>query len=391
MPFTVWALALAQALLGTGNILLVAINGLIGSELATHKALITMPIALQFLGMILATLPAAQIMQRLGRKVGFALGNAFGLLGTFVALGGLNSHDIWHFAVGTFLIGIAIGTSQQYRFAALDVTKPKDHSKAVSLVLAGGVLAAIVGPNLADLSRSWYEGSVFVGAFYGLFALYAIAFLLIVALPLPKPVKVAKSAHARSFGEIFSQPIMIAAVTSGVIGYFVMVLLMTATPLAMQADNYPFSDITTIIQWHVLGMFVPSFFTGHLIRRFSSRSVVLAGFAMLLASNLIAIADQSYWFYFVSLVLLGVGWNFSFIGGTHLLSFGYKPVEQGKSQGMNEFLVFTAAAIGSLLAGQGIAYIGWTNLNLLSIPFVIAATIVIYRLKDIRAIKAHEE
>ena len=385
MPITVWGLAVAQALLTTGNILLVAVSALIGKQLASHPALITLPVALQFLGMIMATLPAAHLMQKMGRKVGFVLGNCIGLLGTWVALQGLQANSLMHFASGTFLIGMAIGTAQQYRFAALDVCSLEQRPRAISMVMAGGILAAVLGPNLAIWSRQWFDGNPFEGAFYGLFLVYMLALLLIVSLPLARPVKSAVQQSTRSYAELFKQPLLVAAIASGAIGYAVMVLLMTATPIAMQNDDFPFSNIAWVIQWHVLGMYVPSFFTGHLIRRFSSRSVIVWGCATLALCVLVNVLGQSYWHYWLGLLLLGVGWNFTFIGATHLLTFTYEPAEQGKVQGINEFMVFTAAALGSLLAGVGVDKLGWVWLNLVSLPPIMLVAWWILRLADERA------
>ena len=385
MPITVWGLAVAQALLTTGNILLVAVSALIGKQLASHPALITLPVALQFLGMIMATLPAAHLMQKMGRKVGFVLGNCIGLLGTWVALQGLQANSLMHFASGTFLIGMAIGTAQQYRFAALDVCSLEQRPRAISMVMAGGILAAVLGPNLAIWSRQWFDGNPFEGAFYGLFLVYMLALLLIVSLPLARPVKSAVQQSTRSYAELFKQPLLVAAIASGAIGYAVMVLLMTATPIAMQNDDFPFSNIAWVIQWHVLGMYVPSFFTGHLIRRFSSRSVIVWGCATLALCVLVNVLGQSYWHYWLGLLLLGVGWNFTFIGATHLLTFTYEPAEQGKVQGINEFMVFTAAALGSLLAGVGVDKLGWMWLNLVSLPPIMLVAWWILCLADERA------
>ena len=385
MPITVWGLAVAQALLTTGNILLVAVSALIGKQLASHPALITLPVALQFLGMIMATLPAAHLMQKMGRKVGFVLGNCIGLLGTWVALQGLQANSLMHFASGTFLIGMAIGTAQQYRFAALDVCSLEQRPRAISMVMAGGILAAVLGPNLAIWSRQWFDGNPFEGAFYGLFLVYMLALLLIVSLPLARPVKSAVQQSTRSYAELFKQPLLVAAIASGAIGYAVMVLLMTATPIAMQNDDFPFSNIAWVIQWHVLGMYVPSFFTGHLIRRFSSRSVIVWGCATLALCVLVNVLGQSYWHYWLGGLLLGVGWNFTFIGATHLLTFTYEPAEQGKVQGINEFMVFTAAALGSLLAGVGVDKLGWVWLNLVSLPPIMLVAWWILRLADERA------
>lgn len=378
MPLTVWGLAIAQALLTSGNILLVAITALIGKQLAASPLLITLPVAAQFIGLIMATLPAAHLMQKMGRKIGFVLGNSIGLFGTWVALQGLESASLYLFACGTWLIGIAIGVGQQYRFAALDLCSVTQRPRAISIVMAGGVIAAIVGSNLAIWTQTW-SSTPFVGSFYGLAGLYCIALLLISLMPLPKAVRTSANEKSRSYRELFKQPLLIAAVVSGAIGYAIMVLLMTATPLAMQQDGYAFSDVAMVIQWHVLGMFVPSFFTGKLISRFSTRTVILWGCAILIISPLINILGTSYWHYMAGLVLLGVGWNFTFIGATHLLSFTYQPAEQGKVQGINEFLVFSASAVGSLFAGQGVMLLGWATLNAIAIPIVIAITLLIWR------------
>ncbi len=385
MPISVWGLAIAQALLTTGNILLVAVSALIGKQLASHPALITLPVALQFLGLIMATLPAAHLMHKMGRKFGFILGNCIGLIGTWVALQGLEANSLMHFASGTFLIGMAIGTGQQYRFAALDVCSVEQRPRAISMVMAGGVLAAILGPNLAIWSRQWYDGNAFVGAFYGLFVIYVLALLLISSLPLAVPLKTTTKQITRTYRELFQQPLLIAAMASGAIGYAVMVLLMTATPIAMQHDDFPFSNIAWVIQWHVLGMYVPSFFTGRLIRRYSSRRVILWGCGVLALCVLVNVLGNSYWHYFLGLLLLGVGWNFTFIGATHLLTFTYEPAEQGKVQGINEFMVFTAAALGSLLAGVGVDKLGWAWLNIASLPPIIIVAWWIARLADQRA------
>ena len=378
MPYTVWGLALAQALLTTGNILLVAVSALIGKQLASHPALVTAPVASQFLGLILATLPAAFLMQKLGRKKVFVIGNVFGIIGALVAIQALLSASLLLFTLGIFLTGIAIGIAQQYRFAALDECRAESHAKAISVVMSGGVLAAFIGPNLAIWSQNWFSQNVYVGAFVGLAVLYVLALLLIVCLPL-KSHTLAKqaSAEVRSYRELWQQPLFVAAIASGAIGYGVMVFLMTATPLAMHHHDYAFPDIAVVIQWHVLGMFVPSFFTGHLIKKHGLKPIIMLGCALLIISALINLFGQSYVHFFTSLVLLGIGWNFTFIGATQLVSLTYRPQEKGKVQGMNDFLVFTTAAIASLFAGQTVETIGWIWVNLISLPLIAVAMLLI--------------
>ena len=378
MPYTVWGLALAQALLTTGNILLVAVSALIGKQLASHPALVTAPVASQFLGLILATLPAAFLMQKLGRKKVFVIGNVFGIIGALVAIQALLSASLLLFTLGIFLTGIAIGIAQQYRFAALDECRAESHAKAISVVMSGGVLAAFIGPNLAIWSQNWFSQNVYVGAFVGLAVLYVLALLLIVCLPLKQQTKSNQEAqNVRSYGELFQQPLFVAAITSGAIGYGVMVFLMTATPLAMHHHDYAFPDIAVVIQWHVLGMFVPSFFTGHLIKKHGLKPIILLGCALLIISAIINLFGQSFVHFFTSLVLLGIGWNFTFIGATQLVSLTYRPQEKGKVQGMNDFLVFTTAAIASLFAGQTVETIGWMWVNLISLPLIAVAMLLI--------------
>ena len=378
MPYTVWGLALAQALLTTGNILLVAVSALIGKQLASHPALVTAPVASQFLGLILATLPAAFLMQKLGRKKVFVIGNVFGIIGALVAIQALLSASLLLFTLGIFLTGIAIGIAQQYRFAALDECRAESHAKAISVVMSGGVLAAFIGPNLAIWSQNWFSQNVYVGAFVGLAVLYVLALLLIVYLPLKGHTLAQKAnAEVRSYRELWQQPLFVAAIASGAIGYGVMVFLMTATPLAMHHHDYAFPDIAVVIQWHVLGMFVPSFFTGHLIKKHGLKPIILLGCALLIISALINLFGQSYVHFFTSLVLLGIGWNFTFIGATQLVSLTYRPQEKGKVQGMNDFLVFTTAAIASLFAGQTVETIGWMWVNLISLPLIVVAMLLI--------------
>ena len=378
MPYTVWGLALAQALLTTGNILLVAVSALIGKQLASHPALVTAPVASQFLGLILATLPAAFLMQKLGRKKVFVIGNVFGIIGALVAIQALLSASLLLFTLGIFLTGIAIGIAQQYRFAALDECRAESHAKAISVVMSGGVLAAFIGPNLAIWSQNWFSQNVYVGAFVGLAVLYVLALLLIVCLPLKQQATANQAAqNVRSYGELFQQPLFVAAIASGAIGYGVMVFLMTATPLAMHHHDYAFPDIAVVIQWHVLGMFVPSFFTGHLIKKHGLKPIIMLGCALLIISALINLFGQSYVHFFTSLVLLGIGWNFTFIGATQLVSLTYRPQEKGKVQGMNDFLVFTTAAIASLFAGQTVETIGWIWVNLISLPLIAVAMLLI--------------
>lgn len=373
LPFTVWGLALGQALLVTGNILLVTVTALIGQQLAPSAMWVTLPVALQFLGLMSATLPAALLMGWLGRKLGFFVGNLVGVAGALLALWALSVSSFWLFCVSTALLGMAIGVGQQYRFAAVEASPADKSAQAIGLVMGGGVLAAFLGPNLAVWAKDIFVGQPFMGPFAALAGLYAFTTLLILSLPLPKPLSAKEQQGGRGYLALIKQPLLLSAVASGSIGYGVMVLVMTATPLAMQDYGFEFSDVASIIQWHVLGMFVPSFFTGHLIRWFGSVKVIIFGCLILLGTSVITQIGFEFTYFFVALVALGIGWNFTFIGATHLLTQTYKPSERARVQGMNDMLVFGFSALGSLFAGSMQLLLGWQTLNLLMIPFILLA------------------
>ena len=375
---SVWGLALGQALLITGNILLVSVTALIGHKLSPSLAFATLPIALQFLGLMGVTLPAALLMRHLGRKRVFLIGNLIGVGGAFLAYYALSISHFWLFSSATFLLGVAIGVGQQYRFAAIDNCPEGKAPQAISLIMAGGILAAFLGPNLAVWAEFLVPDTQYIGAFAALIFLYISTTILVALLPLKKPTLAEQTGTPRSYVVLLSQPDLIASVVAGVIGYGVMVWVMTATPLAMQGCGFDFGSTASVIQWHVLGMFVPSLFTGKLITRFGTTKVIQTGCIFLLACLVLNQFDVTYWHFFSALVLLGVGWNFTFIGATNLLSQTYQPSDKAKVQGLNDFLVFAFAAIASMLAGYWQSALGWEVLNLLMIPAVIIAMACVF-------------
>lgn len=377
LPLSVWGLALGQAMLISGNILLVSVTALIGQQIAPSLSLITLPVALQFLGLMGVTLPAAHLMRWLGRKVGFLIGNMIGVFGAVLAYFALAAGDFTLFCVSTFLLGMAIGVGQQYRFAAIEGCPPALHPRAISLVMAGGVIAAILGPNLAIWGERLFPATQYLGAFAFLIGLYLLTTLLIAFVPLKKSTLAERQGDARSYAELFRQPQLIAAVTAGVIGYAVMVLVMTATPLAMQACDFGFSTTASVIQWHVLAMFAPSFITGRLITQFSETKVIQVGCLLLILCVVLNQLGTTYWHFWSALVALGVGWNFTFIGATSLLTHTYRPAEKAKIQGMNDFLVFGSAAVASLLAGYWQSLFGWQMLNILMLPAIGVAMLLV--------------
>ncbi|SEI92402.1 Predicted arabinose efflux permease, MFS family [Allopseudospirillum japonicum] len=377
MGINVWLLAFCQALLTTGNILLVSVTALIGQSLAPSPSLATFPVAMQFIGLMLATLPASLLMQKIGRRLGFLLGNSIGVLGAILACYALWQQSFALFFSATFLLGIAIGFGQLYRFAAVEACAPAKKAQAISIVMGGGVLAALLGPWLAVQSKAFIDEPEFLGSFIGLLALYILALVLVTSLKLAPPSMEEVQGPQRSWPEILRQPALIAALIAGTIGYSVMVLVMTATPLAMQGCGFSFGETASVIQWHVLGMFLPSFITGHLISRFGTYPVMYAGGVCLLISVVINQTGLSYAHFWFGLLMLGLGWNWMFIGATHLLTQTYQAAEKGRVQALNEFVVFSCVSLASIFAGWLEFTLGWAALNLWMLPLIVFALLLL--------------
>ncbi|HEY5717756.1 MAG TPA: MFS transporter [Motiliproteus sp.] len=359
----VMLLALCQALLVSGNILLVSVTALIGQQLALAPALATLPVAIQFAGMMAATLPASLLMKRIGRRRGFVLGNLIGIAGALVAIQGLRSSSFVLFCCGTFLLGCCIGISQLYRFAAVDASPPEQKHRAISWVMSGGLLAALIGPNLAIWTRDWLPQQLFVGSFVGLLGLYLLALALLGVIRVPPPSQEEVQGEERPLRRVVCQPSFVLAVVAAMVAYAVMALIMTATPLAMQGCGHGFAATAGVIQWHVLGMFAPSFVTGRLIQRFGTSTVMLVGAALTLACILINLQGVSEGHFLAALTLLGVGWNFLYIGATGLLTETYRPAEKARVQGLNDVLVSIAVMLATVGAGMLQNLLGWSLLN----------------------------
>jgi len=365
-------LALAQALMMSVNSLMVTSAAIIGSHLATNKALATLPLALQFVAVMLTTIPASMLMGKIGRKLGFLLATAIGLIGGGCGIVGIYLESFSLFCIGTIGTGIYTGFGNYFRFAATEVSPAERKNTAISYVLAGGVLAAVIGPNLANLSKDVFAVT-YLGIFVSVVVLYLFNGINFLCMKLPRPAAHDFRQNTRSMMQIASQPKFIVAVASAAIGYAVMVLLMTATPLEMTHQHHQFSDVAFVIQWHVLGMFVPSFFTGHLINRFGTARIILCGSGLMLVCILLNFSGSTVWHFWSALLLLGVGWNFMFIGGTSLLTEAYSPEESAKSQALNDFVVFTAAACASFSAGALLHTLGWQLVNYAVVPLIAAA------------------
>lgn len=378
MYINVALLAVAQALLLTTIVGGMAIGALAGQALTADPALATLPIAALVVGPFLASWPASSFMARYGRRAGFSLGAALGVTGGAVAAAGIAAADFWLFAFGHLLIGAFQGFGNFYRFTAMEAANDAFRHRAMSWVIAAGVVAAFAGPALAHAARPL--GPVeYLGTYLAMAALGVLSWLVVRRLRLGAPPPTLSSdAEPRPLRRIVASRPLIAAVTASAVGYTVMILAMTATPLAMVTCGLGLAESRTVIQWHVVGMFAPSFFTGRLIQRFGAARVAMAGLALLAGHVIIAASGTAMLQFTSALVLLGVGWNFSFLGGTALLGQAHAPSERAKVQGFNELVVFGTAAAASLLAGWFLLRFGWATLNLcLLVPIALGALILL--------------
>jgi MFS family permease len=362
MNKNVLLLACCQGLITTGNILLVTISALVGQRLSPSEALTTFPVAMQMLGLLLATIPASWLMARIGRKAGFSLGNLLGVSGTVLGFYALQMDDFWLFSAATFLIGIGIGFATLYRFAAIEASS--NASTALSAVMASGVIAAILGPNMAVWVNHHYPHVNYANVFLALLGLYLLALCLLQLVTFNDVKKSDVAESARAWRDIVFQPKFVMAVLVAMVSYTTMNLLMTATPLAMHRHGFDLAESALVIEWHVLGMFVPSFFTGKLIQRFGQVNMMFAGIALVIGCCLINLLGLTHAHFLLALTFLGVGWNFMFISATQMVSETYRPAERAKAQGTNEFSVFSMVAVSSLGAGWLEAQVGWHAMNL---------------------------
>lgn len=365
-------LATAQALFQTGSVLVATVGGLAGAAIATRPAWATAPIAALFLGTLLATFPASLWMERAGRRAGFVTGAAFGTAGALIAAAGIGQGSLPLLAFGTFWLGIYQGFAQFYRFAAGEVADDAFRPRAISLVLAGGVIAAFTGPWLARLGGPLMQPA-YLGSFLLLAAVSAAAAILLLGLrvPAPPPAPIATEAR-RPLRDIVRQPAYAVALAGSATGFGVMVLAMTATPLAMVHHHHGLDAAATVIQLHVLGMFLPSFFTGGLIARHGVLRVMFAGVGLLAGHVLLTLTGTGLYAFASALVLLGVGWNFLYIGGTTLLTGTYRPAEKGRAQATHDLSVFAVSLLCSLAAAPLLHGLGWQSLNLVLLPWLAA-------------------
>lgn len=373
----VFLLASAQALFQTASVLVMTVGGLAGAQISPRPALATLPIASMFLGTALTTFPASMWMAKVGRRAGFVSGALLGFAGGVTGAAGVWLGSLALLSAGTFLVGSYQAFAQFYRFAAGEVADDAFRPRAISFVLAGGIVAALLGPMLGRLGGPLLEPQ-YVGSFLLMAAvsLFAAGALLGVRVPAAPPQE-GDAPQGRPWRSIVLQPGYLVALFGAATGYGIMILAMTATPIAMVHHHHELSAAASVIQLHVLGMFLPSFFTGALIARFGVLRIMLAGLALLTGHVLMTLTGTSFGSFAGALVLLGLGWNFLYVGGTALLTTTYSAVEKGRAQATNDMTIFVVGLACSFSAGALQHALGWKMLNVALLPWLLAAAAVL--------------
>ena len=366
-------LAVCQALLFTNNSILITVNALAGYALATDKTLATLPVTSYFVGSALATLPLAMLMKRYSRRAGFTIGAMFAIAGSLVCAAAVYAGNFWLLCLGVVVLGAYFAAGQHYRFAAADSAPADFKSRAISLVLAGGIAGGFLGPETSKLTTDLIADHPFTGAYISLVAFALLSILVLRWLEIPPLPESERRERGRPLGEIARQPVFAVAVLCGTISYGVMNLLMTATPLAMGASAHPFSEAAFVIQWHIVGMFAPSFVTGNIINRFGLMTVMLVGVALNIVCVAIALSGVGVMHFWLGLVLLGIGWNFMFVGATALLTESHSPAERAKVQGVNDSAIFITMVATSLASGALFTIQGWQAMNMWAVPVLLLA------------------
>ena len=362
-------LAACQAMLFTNNSTLIAINGLAGLALAPHASLATLPVTCWVIGGAVTTVPASLYMKRVGRRLGLIRGASVGIIGAAICATAIWQANFWLLCLGTLVWGTYNAFGQYYRFVAAEVAAADFRATAVSLVLAGGLVGGIVGPTLSRFTVD-LVGPKFAGAYLALIAFALVTMAILSRIRVPEPAAAEQAGSGRPLSEIAAQPKYVVAVLSGALGYGVMNFLMTSTPIAMRVCGHPYGDAAFVISSHVVAMFAPSFVTGSLIKRFGAIPVMLAGAALNIVCIAVALSGVEVANFWWALVLLGVGWNFLYIGGTTLLTETYRPEERAKAQGANEFAIFAMMAVSSFSSGMIVTNAGWEKVNYAAAPLI---------------------
>ena len=378
MNKNLWFLTLAQGLYLTNNVTFIAINGLVGFALAPEPWLATLPVMAYVVGSAMATTLVAKVQRRLGRKRSFQIALLVAFFSSLVCAFATLEKQFWLLNLGTVIAGFYNANAQLYRFAAAELADKTAKEKAISWVLAGGILGAVLGPNMASWTRDWFM-QPFAGAYITLAGVALIAIGVVSQIHFPEKRVDPEQEPGRPLSEIMRQPLFIVCTLTAALAYGVMNLLMAATPLAMEACQFSFDKTAWVLEWHVIGMFAPGFFTGTLIKRIGVMWVLRTGVALNIACVMIALSGITFFHFLTALFLLGVGWDFLFTSSTTLALEAYRPSERDKAQGAINFFVFLATALSALSSGVLITTQGWTLLNLGSIvPLTIIALALIW-------------
>ncbi|MEM8684990.1 MAG: MFS transporter [Pseudomonadota bacterium] len=371
--FNLSILVTSQLISATGSIVMVTLGGIIGAQLASTNALATLPVTAMVIAVAASTVPATLLMQRIGRPRGFALASMTAVIAVLVAMQALRLQSFGLFTASLVLFGINMAFTQQYRYAASESVDTKHVARAISLVLLGSIGGALVGPELATRGQGWLDGIPFGGTMLALAAAYTIQALLLVRLkPSERYESLSDSGAGRTLPDLARQPVFVVAILGGTAGYGVMTLIMTATPLSMHVnDGHSLEQTASVIRAHVLAMYLPSLVSGFLIERLGVSRLMSAGALLLLVTSIIGLQGQSVMHYWWALVMLGVGWNFLYVGGTTMLTYTYSPEERFRAQAVNEFLVFGTSATASMLAGAMMHYFGWLTLMWMPVPLLV--------------------
>ena len=373
----VFLLACCQALLLTNSAGLIAMNGLVGYSLVDAKSLATLGATTYVLGSALSTMPMSLWMAKVGRRRGFMAGALINVAGCGLAVLALYMHSFALYCLATAIVGVYNAVGLQYRFAAAEVASKADKARAVSLVLAGGIAGGFLGPAITQWGKDMFAAP-FLGSFLLLAAVALVALAVQSQVHVPAPSAEESGGGGRPLREIVRQPVFMVAALSAALGYGLMNLLMTATPLAMDFCSLPYAQAAIVISWHVVGMYGPGFVTGSLISRFGIVNIILAGVVVMASGAIVALTGNDLMHFLLALVLIGAGWNFMYTGGTTLLTEAYAPAEKARTQGANDFIMFSTMAVSSFSSGALVSSAGWEVMNWSALPvllFVAAAVL----------------
>ena len=383
----IFMLACCQALLLTNSAGLIAMNALVGYSLVDTKMLATLGATTYVLGSALATMPMSLWMAKVGRRRGFMAGALVNVLGCAIAVVALLQGSFALYCVATAVIGIYNAVGLQYRFAATEVAAPADKARAISLVLAGGIVGGFLGPAITRWGQHMFA-TPFLGSFVMLAGVAVLALAVQSRVDVPKPSAEERAGGGRPLRDIIRQPVFIVAALSAGLGYGLMNLLMTATPLAMSFCSLPYAQAALVIQWHVVGMYAPGFVTGSLIKRAGVLRIISAGVVLMGAGSLVALNGVTVAHFVAALVLVGIGWNFMYTGGTTLLTEAYTPAEKARTQGANDFIVFSIMGVSSFSSGALVSAAGWEVMNWGALPILVLIAAVVAWFARQRAAKA---